>query len=530
MAVSTNGELRGGGVAARAILFTHLGRLELNTEADLETFLDQRGQFFESCLRCSNVSLVFVYSSVGIESYVRAAQKTGTIPLDVLDTDNRIHNAVQTAIKRANDALDVTGPDAADRPRPKFVFVGVRELATHLSRLRQIDENEHTQLVDSLASEQGKFTYDSPKFVEAIIRLRRPKERILRIDADVEVNESAIQLLLDKVQAEENAHHPYFWFSGGYKGNYQDDVVNEFAVRVHWLVHEKAGPVRRYVLPDRAMSFLIDLGEIGAPQLPPQTENPAHDPRLSEAAKRMIADRRGGRSKNRGIPQVISGAGLVASPKAIQTLPPFMNAPEMVVWIDDYLKRLLHKRLGHFGKQRIEERVPLALMKQERYPDGITQEDLDFCTKAEEGRTPYFKRLLNGCLMEATIENPDGTDGPLAVATRAVVGVPGKYADLAANHPHQYTGNLMSDLITVAATRFDDVMAIWCKADDDYEDSRLGDWARAFTDKDGACEMIARIGVSYVNLCRLWKRHRLVIDDLGELEAFWIYETRSIRR
>jgi len=530
MAVSRSGELRGGEVASRAILFTHLGRLELNTQADLETFWDQRGTFFESCLRCANVSLVFVYSSYGIESYVRAvtAQQRGAIPLDVLDTEHRIHNAVQTAIKRANDALESMGPEVSARPRPKFVFVGVRELATHLSRLQQIDQKEHTKLVESLASE-GEFTYDSPKFVEAIIRLRRPREPVLRIDADVEVDESAIQQLLDKVREEEAAHHPYYWFSGGYKGNYRDDVVNEFAVRVHWFVHEEPGIVRRYVLPDRAISFLVDLGEIGAPQLPPQTENPALDPRLSEAARRMIAERRNGLSKNRGIPQVISGAGLVASAVAIQTLPPFLNAPEMVVWIDDYLKRLLHKRLGHLGKRRIEERVRSALMKQERYPDGITQADLDFCIRAEEGRTPYFKRLLNGCLMDATIENPDGTDGPLALATRAVV-VPGQYADLAAGHPHAYTGDLMTDLMKVAAIRFDDVMAIWRNADADYDNSRLGDWARAFTDRDGACEMIARIGMAYVELCRLWERHLSAIERLGELEAFWVHETRSTRR
>ena len=105
--------------------------------------------------------------------------------------------------------------------------------------------------------------------------------------------------------------------------------VNVHAVRQHWLVTKKPGTKNEYELPEKAKSFLVDLAELGATQfVPDPPDDPAKDTRLSSAASKVI-DRRGG-SKNRRKPQVISGAGLIASAAAIRPLPPFMKAPQMV--------------------------------------------------------------------------------------------------------------------------------------------------------------------------------------------------------
>jgi hypothetical protein len=519
----------------RAVLFTHLSRQEVKSDKALDAFADQRAPFFTSCLKCRNVSVVFVYSSGGIETYVKALAANEPLQiLRVLDEEQRFKNAVQVAIDRSRSALAKKDRSYLEKLYPKFVFVGVHELSTHLDHLRRIDENEGTELVRSLSSD-GNFTYDSPKFIEAIIRLARARSKkpdiardpILRVDADVIVNESAIGRIIAAAAAEET--HKFFWFSGCYSGNHRDDPVNEFAVRQHWLVkEEKKGTRIRYALPEKAASFLVDLAEIGATQLPPlDPKAPERDPRLSLAAREVIDKRRNGVSKNRGKPQLISGAGLVASHQAIEMLPPFMNAREMVVWIDDYLKRLLHERLDHIGRNRME-RVRGAAMKQDRYPEGMRKEDILFCILDGPGRTSYFKRLLNGCVMEATIENPDGTDGPLALAVKEVVNSDERYESAAKKHEHRgarYSGNLQDDLLNVARVRFDEVMEIWQNADYGDEADLLRTWAKAFTDKEGVCKLVADMGIAYVNLCRLWERHRSAILQLGELEAYWVHES-----
>lgn len=158
---------------ARAVLFTHIKEEKsLDTAELVGVFRAHRQKFFEACLRCRNIAIVYVYSSYGVEKYVQALLESGTqakIPIHVLDGEERLHDALQTTVDGA--AAVVGGRQNVERVKahgPKFVFVGVRELACLVSRLQV----RNPDLVLSLAS-KGEFTYDSPKYVEAIIRLVR---------------------------------------------------------------------------------------------------------------------------------------------------------------------------------------------------------------------------------------------------------------------------------------------------------------------------------------------------------------------
>lgn len=493
-------------MAARAVIFTHIAERETLYDANqLDAFDRRRRAFFKACLQCPNVGIVFVYSSFGIEYFVKALvnDPSPSIPLYVLDGEQRIYDALHIVIDRAAEELSPGRAESLKSTGPKFVFIGVRELASHLLRLQRVNP----ELVRSLATRDGTFTYDSPKYVEAILRLVRPNDPVVRVDIDVEVNPAAIQRILDEAErCALNVPSSYWWFSGCYAGSQSADPVNVFAVRQHWLVRpeergRRAG--RHYTLPKAAESFLVDLAEIGATQMASDPKDqPADDDRLSAAARAVIA-KRGGISKHRGTPQVISGAGLVASHHAIWRLPPFMNAPEMVVWIDDHLKRLLHEAIGDIPRSSIE-RVPGAAMKQQRFPNGISVADIN-------RSTDYFRRLLNGCLMEAAIwDAVEQGPGPLAKAVRTTV-------ELGAVEER----SLQKDVAEAVSARFDDVMQIWRNAD--YGNDRLATWARLLTDPDPIMSAVVDAAVAYVELCRLWPQHVMTITGMVPQDFYWAF-------
>ncbi|MFP5245806.1 MAG: hypothetical protein ACLGH0_03855 [Thermoanaerobaculia bacterium] len=477
-------------MASQALIFTHVGdRENLQNPGQLQAFVARRQPFFQACLQCRNVGIVFVYSSYGVEFFVHALKTTAKpkLPLHVLETEQHIFDAIHIAIDQAAKSLGVSSG-------PKFVLIGVRELASHLLRLQRMDP----ELVRSLATREGTFTYDSPKYVEAILRLARAQgDPILRVDIDVEINENAVQKLLDQAALCTEQPAPFWWFSGCYSGNGPNDPVNVHAVRQHWLVTKKPGTANEYVLPKAAESFLVDLAEVGATQLVPEPiDSPRDDVRLSPAAGAVI-DRRG-YSKNRRKPQVISGAGLIASHHTIRRLPPFMNAPEMVVWIDDHLKRLLHEAIGDIDftdPERIE-----APMKQDRFPNGIERND--------DRTRDYFRRLLNGCLLEAAIQYTPFTD-----AIHAIVN----------NRRRRRGAELLAGIEEAVRQRYADAIYIWRNAN--YGNELLSRWASSLTedDEDAFCSGTVNTCRDYLELCRLWPQHVRAITDLWPQHAYWLF-------
>jgi hypothetical protein len=214
--------------------------------------------------------------------------------------------------------------------------------------------------------------YDSPKVVEAIIRLARGRrfgrEPIFRFDADVEVDDQNVRRLLEYYARQ--SRRRYYFFSGGYRSRHPQDerceLLNKYAVRLAQFCDQGGGVAT--LDKDKARRFLRDLRDIGA------------DPET----------------------QVISGAGLCISPEAIRMLPPFANVGEQIIWIDDHLKRILHEELGHFRYPRdVGRRCDEARFIQDRYPppDGVTAQAVGW----HGGE--YLERLVRGCLMDALIRD-----------------------------------------------------------------------------------------------------------------------------
>jgi hypothetical protein len=183
-----------------------------------------------------------------------------------------------------------------------------------------------------------------------------------------------------------------------------------------------------------------------------------------------------------------------------------MNAPAMVVWIDDHLKRRLHEAIGDIVPDA-PERLTSAAMRQDRFPDGIPDAVVD--------RSPeYFERLMRGCLMEATIQTSAGAPGPLASWVRRAVEAMLKELSLADEQ------QLRDDLAAAAAKRFDEVIELWKNAN--YGNDILSEWARNRSGTD-LCQDAVEIGVAYVELCLSWPDHVTAIENLSANEAYWLF-------
>jgi hypothetical protein len=490
----------------KGIIFTHIKGTELKNWADVSHLYDERGAFFRSCLRCKNIGLVYIYVSYGIEILASKLQEHPKSPMAMtfheIENEAMIFDALHLVRDKAIDAIK-----AKQSAVPKFEFVGLAQLSTLLNKLRL----KNPELIENIAG-HGNFTYDSPKFVEAVIRIARAhrgdKAPIIRIDGDVEVNESALQQIINAAVAlqQNEQFNPYWWFSGSYKGPQgPDDPVNSYAVRQHWLIDPNtwADPKKFRLVPG-AETFLRDLGEVGATQVDVKKAR-------SGACDAMVTKRMA--SASRRSPQVISGAGLVASAEAVRRLPPFMNADEMIVWIDDHLKRQLHEAIGDLTSDDVE-RILTARLKQDRHPGGIVQKDIQWTQKA------YFTRLLGGCLMHATIRTPHGEPGVLAHWALLITN--GQLTAFTTTEESECCRQLRE----VVKTRLAEVIEVW--GDSHYGNNILKDWVsllKAVPDPP-ICEKITQVGLCYLKLLFNWPNYVFAIENLSPLGAYWLF-TRS---
>ena len=110
---------------SRAAVFTHLDeRNRLEDPTQFQQFYRRRGAFFQSCLRCPNIGIVFLYSSYGIEEYLAALEASGNdarIPMTMLENEQRIYNALQVAVDRAVIHVRRQDPSWSRADGPEFV-------------------------------------------------------------------------------------------------------------------------------------------------------------------------------------------------------------------------------------------------------------------------------------------------------------------------------------------------------------------------------------------------------------------------
>ncbi|MGB6836992.1 MAG: hypothetical protein WBF66_04730 [Dehalococcoidia bacterium] len=318
----------------------------------------------ENYAKCESVGLVYLFIPEGYQALLG-----DTRPWEGLERERLLRQMLERAIR-------VTGAT-------KVQIVGTAELTATMAQFsRRAADLGRERLGNLLLGYGQHLYYDSPKVVEAIIRLARTakngNEPIFRFDADVEVDDDNVRTLLEYYSA--RCDDEFCFFSGGYRARDLDPetacelgpeladpevqrLFNGYAVRVAQFC-DKAGCLDK----GKAHRFLKDLPKIGA------------DPEE----------------------QVISGAGLYISPEAIRTLPPFANVGELIIWIDDHLKRILHEDLVHFGyPKNAHRRCKEATFVQDRYPppDGVTSQAIQWHA------TDYLRRLVRGCLLDALIQD-----------------------------------------------------------------------------------------------------------------------------
>ena len=446
----------------KAVVFTHFvmpsGTDDLLSPVERRPVHKQCERLIGSYQACPSVGLVYVFIADGYEAIL-----AGRDPWPALDRERRLRRIFARHIGRASAA--------------KFQIVGTRELTPTLACLARHVELDLARLL--LGGGQRMY-YDSPKFVEAIIRLARGfrPEPILRFDADVMVNEQAMQKLLrfhQRVKGKE-----VYFFSGCYACHpatmKQNRLLNDYAVRVQYLSHLGDRTTRKYVLKEQlAQRFLDELQEVGA-------------------------DQSG---------QVISGAGLCMSFQAIFALPPFANVGDQVVWIDDHLKRRLHEQVGHLGHNR-NCRCSKANFLQHRYPAGVRPEDVAW------GRKEYLPRLARGCVMDALIwDRADNGPGPFAQWV-------GRYLNFGAIPSRE---ELEKSLTGPAQSRLNELVQLWRQPE--YRPcgpfgfaGRLSGQAR-----NRLVRQVIDAADQYFKLLRMWKdlKEAVIALPREETDNSWLF-------
>jgi hypothetical protein len=345
----------------RCIVFTNFRRQnDLNTKRKKRNQQKEWQKRLGAYYNCANIHLVYIFVIDGYEALL-----SGVIPFKALMIE-------RTMRKILKDAAKAEGVD------DKIQIVGIEELIPTLANLQGIAGRRLNFLL--LGGGKNPY-YDSPKMVEAFIRLARgfhikTDEVILRFDEDVAVNQTSVEKLINCHRKLPYGKNKFRFLSGNYRFNEAvhkpEDLLNDYAIRTHHFA-----PVgTKGLYPGKvgyaiAKRWLNSITHIGA------------DP----------------------YNQVISGAGLSMSLKSIMTLPPFANAGTPIIWIDDHLKRRLHEALGHLkspppvkskSKDISYRCCHQASFEQNRYPKGVSKEDIKWTMQ-------YLPRLVRGIIMDNLI-------------------------------------------------------------------------------------------------------------------------------
>jgi hypothetical protein len=499
----------------KAVIFTHFGQLQYGKD-DKEwiekktTYLDEYTAIFQRYLQCAKegnqLGLVYIYVDWAIRQAVpKITQTAFTIDPKHLGHENELVGLLELAEERARKSLGL----GRDHP-PRFRHVGLTQLVNLLNNLMEVDP----KLVKFLGGLSGTlFTYDSPKFAEAVIRLARgvtphlASDPVIRIDEDARPTAGFISRLLDAYMQVNTDR--FFFFSGTYGNpNGKDDPINDHAVRVHFFADvQPRRPMLTRKQNAKATTFLADLDQLGATQMSNSQKF------YSKALKTLL---RAGRpqQKTSGAAQVISGAGLIMSATAIKLFPPFMNFKNLTVWVDDHLKRRLHEMASDLAVRDLEC-LAAARIQQERHKI-LAKKDIDWA------KADYFDRLLRGCLFHHLITEPQGQYASLL--TNIVRFRIRKHDAPVAPSELQ---RLHGDLIKLANERYRDVKACWSSSE--FRGTPLYRWASALTKShcSTSCEEVADDALRYVDLLLEWPVFTNAIDRLPISGNYWLFVPTS---
>lgn len=526
----------------KAVIFTHCAGLRYKDDDDYREnerkFVSNYKESFMRFLDCNRdevlVTDVFAYIDQGLKAYF--TKKIGSqfeLDIRVYKKEQTLKGLLMVAERQARDTLKL------DRGAPpKFHYVGLHELTDLLSKIWNVDPNLLSPGI--FLGGNNAFTYDSPKFAEAVIRLARgdiphlAENPIIRIDDDADINPKSIKILLEAFTSA-SSFRPFYFFSGRYgREDKNPDIVNNFAVRTEWFfpVGTKAGD-DRFENPDEefynhmlaAEIFLADLQIIGArqPSMP--------DSKLSENLKDAMEKGLCKNIKKRSSPQVVSGAGLIMARRNVALLPPFINCTNLITWIDDYLKRELHEMLGdmtEYDPQCIEE----AIFQQDRnpLPEGITKDKI---TSAGS----YLKRVMLGCMFSAIIGD-QSKDPNYTGVLKDIVVYKLEYGDFDGSTTKS---KLQQNILDVAFEHYK--LVLWCWMSQEFRNYEIYNWANGLWQDlkissveekttpsivmNTAPQLVKDIvndAMNYLDLVFRWHKFTRAIERLEFIGNNWLYE------
>ena len=485
------------------------------------------------------VGIVYGYVDIGLRDVVKTTAKPGQPPFDldpqIIPKERRLKDVLRQAEQKARMELGILRYTL-----PKFHFIGLSDLLGLLNNLVEVDPTL-LNFLSGIKDGVRLFTYDSPKFVEAVIRLARgdiphlAQHPVVRVDDDAKVNPDSLRLLIDKF-TQVSSRRPFYFFSGRYgQSDSSYDPANDYAVRTHWFFPPgtQCGDERftnndqefeRRI--DLAHKFLADLAVLGA------TQPRVPEKHRSRALRNLIEEGKVSEPRPRPEPQVISGAGLIMGRRNIELLPPFMDFNNLTVWVDDHLKRRLHEMLGDIFPSHRESvsilhngTVEFAKFEQCRHPNGIAQRDI-------LKPSWYLERLLRGCLFHAIIINStNDKEGPLySELIRDIVWFKKGRSDV----DEAVRESLKTWLRRVANQWYTVVLSCWHS--EEFEGFTSFDWAQNLLNIFEAarqenpehtpelCEQVVGDAMLYIDLLLEWHIFTRAIIRLPFLGNSWLFE------
>ncbi len=508
-----------------AVIFTHFHGLTFKKyQNDDQGLIHQYRSVISSYLSCNRdkirIGLVYCYIDDIVKEFLsefKVTMRDGKVDFNVPDNlrekERRLTFVVKSAEEQARAELGLNG-DA----KPIFEYITIEQLSGVIKKLIEADP----RMPNLLSGKGSKFTYDSPKFVEAVIRLARgdipelSRHPIIRIDDDAIVVPQSIDNLLNAV-ADIISRRPIYFLSGTYgRSDKQPDPVNDHAVRTAWFFPNDimAGDSRFGDPPDDVFKnamrqcdrFLADFSLLGAPQFSIDKEH-IHTKSAVELQKTNVISRDPYQKSG----QVISGAGLVMSRRAIAFLPPFMNIIELTTWVDDYLKRCLHEVIEDITHND-PSRIINATFEQSRHPAGIQEDDKKW------SKHTYFDRVLRGCIMHALIVSNEGkaTNYSLQIrdAARLVKKEKIKKKELE---------SLRKNMYNLAEQRCNIVQKCWMSSE--YEHTILYEYAISMKKEDISkqCNRVVDDALRYLDLVVDWPIFERAISRLSFAGNDWLY-------
>jgi hypothetical protein len=505
----------------KAVVFVQINIKTIDIEASgADACVELYTPLFERYLECRNVGLVYMYLSFGIGQDL-------VVPNEVLMDEAMCLNILQLAEYKAREKH----PNRA----LKFIPIATFQLASLLRHLYKIDPaliellrgggGAGASLREFLRGESGTFTFDSPKFVEAVIQIVRgwdPRlagNPVVRFDEDVHVCEESLDVLLTAYENfQATTANLNFFFSGRYGDSDIPDTIdpiNDRVVRAHWFT-EISGDGYKPDL-DKIKLFWRDLGEVGATQLGQESSPSIRGMELIAGSEESRPSR--GSSVCRRTQQVISGAGLIMSHAAIRNLPPFMSLNHLAVWADDFLLRLLHEMIGNIHIDEMES-VALAKFKQYRHPHGIQAKDIEWA------KIKYFDALLAGCMMDAIIGQPANRSDMKRIPTEFTQAINEVIED--PQHAERIKiETIRPALQQYAEQRYDEVLFLWQTPE--YKGTALHEWAYSKSQdpahKTQRIDEILEDASAYLELVKLWKvSFSAAIGRLKPIGNLWLFE------